>query len=155
MISISATSAYNIKSLFKDVAIFILIILAIYCIAALWQRRSFSSYSWYVPSVLFFLQVYRLLDKRRVLHIKFDDASHEIVIQYKTLLSKPDEKRIPFESARLEMISRRSNPLPKAIYFLRGKTEVYEIKEKEDLSQGQLIDIVEAATRLNIPVEKV
>lgn len=155
MISISAARAYNIKSFVKDVGIFILIILAVYCITALLQRRSIDWYSWWVPAILFFLQVYRLLDKRRVLHIKFDDTSHQIIIQYKTLLSKPDEKRILFESARLEIVFSRSKNLPKTIYFLREKTEVYEIKGKEEPSREQLIDIVEAATRSNIPVEKV
>jgi hypothetical protein len=155
MISITATTSYNIKSFFKDVAIFFVIIIAVYYIAALIQQRSIDSYSWWVPGFLFFLQVYRLLDKRRTLHIMFDDTSHQIIIHYKTLISKPEEKRIPFESARLEIVSRRPKDLPKAIYFLRGKTEVYEIKRKEELSQEQLIDIVEAATKINIPIEKV
>lgn len=155
MISISAIRTYNKKSFAKDVAIFVLIILGVYCIAALLEQRSIGSYSWFVPAILFLFHVYRLLDKRRVLHIKFDDASNHIIIQFKTLLSKPDEKKIPFDRARLEVVSSRSKNLPKTIYFLRGKTEVYEIKGKEELSQGQLIDIVEAATKLNIPVEKI
>lgn len=155
MISITATRTYNLRSFLKDVAIFIVIVLALYCIASLLQQRSFGSYSWYIPIFLLVVHIYDLLDRRRLLNIKFDDASRQIIIQYKTLLSKADEKRIPFESARLEIVTRKSKPFPTAIYFLRGKTEVYEIKSKEDLSQEQLINIVEAASRLNMQIEKV
>lgn len=155
MILITAAMPYNIKSFIRDIVLFIIIVLVVYFFLSLWQQRSFSSYSWYVPAFLFFLNVYKLVDKRRVLNIKFDNASHQIIIQYKTLFSKPGEERIPFETARLEIVSRRWKPLPSAIYFLRGKTEVYGIKRNEDLSQDQLIVIVDAASRLNIQVEKV
>lgn len=155
MISIISTRTYNIKSFLKDVTVFIVIVLVLYCVAALLQQRSLSSYSWYIPIFLFIVHIYDLLDRRRLLNIKFDDASRQIIIQYKTLLSKPDEKKIPFESARLEIVTRKSKPFPTAIYFLRGKTEVYETKSKEDLSQEQLIDIVEVATHFNIQIEKV
>jgi hypothetical protein len=155
MILITASRPYNIKSFIKDIAIFIAIVLAIYLIVALWQQKPFSSYSWFVPIVLFLFHVYNLLDKRILLNIKFDDTLHQIIIQYKTLLSKADEKRIPFETARIETAFGRSIHYPKTMYFLRGKTEIYELKSQGELSPEQLTEIIEAAQKLHIPIERV
>lgn len=91
---ITSTKSYKLTSFLRDLALYIALVFLFYGIAALWQHQNVASYSWFLPAAFFLSYSYDLIDKERLLTIAVDEVSRQISIRYKTLFSKPREKRI-------------------------------------------------------------
>jgi hypothetical protein len=118
-----------------------------------------DNYYW-VASVTLIISVYDTINEDRLYELSFDYESRQIYFFYKSIFSKPKQKKLSFDEARLEIVKTKPiftkvKSLTK-VYFLKRKMEVFEISESKDgFSMETIQDICKTVESIQLPVLKV
>ena len=118
-----------------------------------------DTYYW-VAAALILMTIVVESSKDRLTEIRFDTANSQVIFIYKTLFSGPRQKLLHLKDARVEIAQSNSNWTwlwePLTLYFLKNKTEVFEIKKSKDgFSVGKLKEIGKTVESLSLPITKV
>lgn len=111
---------------------------------------------WVIPAIYivsFLKEIFQL----RLLQLTFDTEKNCILFSCKKIFSKPVQKILRFETARIEEIKtmKKKNRPEKIsrLYFFKNKMEVFELnKYKDGYSYETMKQIVAAAREFSIPI---
>ena len=137
-----------------------LVNIAILCVPMLYDiivPNSFikSSYYFFVGGFLT-INIVRELLSEKVFQIDFDAEKRQIALTSKALMSKPEQKVIPFSQAKLEYIDEGSFFIFKGslkLCFMKERMEVACLNEgNRGFSKEILKEIVKTAQENNLPI---
>jgi hypothetical protein len=145
------------SKLIKDVVLYVGSLVAIVLICRLVGYKLGGAFY----STIVAITIIRLLTtllKDRLVQLTFDDASGNIVFDYKALLGRAQKRKIPMEETQLEVGGLKSfgekEALVSSIAFLKGKWEAFDITgNKDGMSQDSLAAIIKTAQERGLKVE--
>jgi|KBSMisStandDraft_5_1062788.scaffolds.fasta_scaffold586051_2 hypothetical protein len=146
------TISILLKRLFIQTCLAAIIILIFY----VFTKTNWGNAYWAIAPV-YILSVLRDIFQLRLLELTFDPEKKYILFTCKKVLSKPIQKILKFETARIEEFkSRKKKDQPQKVlrlHFFKNKMEVFELnKYKDGYSYETMKQIVDAAREFSLPI---
>lgn len=156
MKTFSATKTYTFKDLLRETSLILLLIAVIFAVVLIWLPERLTVFTFIVPAILLLKDFYDKASRRRLQRLTFDSEKNEISVFFKSLVSDVKQIRLPFDTARLEVVQEKSKLKifePLTLFLMKEKMEVFELtKSKDRLSIDTLQDIVKTAEKYAIPI---
>lgn len=146
------TAIIVLKRFFIEVLLGAIIILIFYLF-----KKNISENTYWVISPIYILSFLRETYQLRLLELTFDTEKNCILFTCKKTFSKPVQKILRFETAKIEEVKtmKKKNRPEKIsrLYFFKNKMEVFELnKYKDGYSYETMKQIADAARVLSIPI---
>jgi hypothetical protein len=156
MKTFSTTKTYTCKDLLRETSLILLLIAVIFAVVIIWLPERLTVFTFIVPAILLLKDLYDKASRRRLQRLTFDSEKNEISVFFKSLVSDVKQIRLPFDTARLEVVQEKSKLKffqPLTLFLMKEKMEVFELtKSKDRLSIDTLQDIVTTAEKYAIPI---
>jgi hypothetical protein len=140
------------KNTLKANVFFLIILLTL--IICYWLEYKISEWS-LVSAFLFFI-AYNVEQKfkKRFERLIFDSEENILSIQLASNYGKFENRTINLEELNLEVdISKWKWLLPTKVYFLKNKTEIYELNQRETMiSDCDIENLIQIAQKANVPI---